>query len=423
MRGIANDGARARAERVWTWRHLSVLSLAMAVVVVLCGARDAAAYTLRLTFPDGQAMTHGSACAGSGCLARGDDLSPTNAAGEVSLSGRSHVVEYRRDGIALAQAPLGSASGRILATGDRDTVVLPRLLAGVAPATDVAESDLIARINEERDARGLPLARLNDRLAASADLQAAWLARSAVTWREPELMHVGPFATTLAFRQAEVSLPEPAAGSEVAEVGGTGAEAVEDWMASAPHRALLLADGPLLIGAARAGSFVLVQTHPPCGGCAQGDTGVRTADAAQLAAPVPQPVAPGAPAAPAWRPAAPIGRPGAPAGGPAAPALPPTTAAGGSGGAGCARERLAVRRLSGDERRVRARVRTACLRPGGGYVLVVRRARGGRALASRTVARAGTTTLRLRLGSRARSLRFELRRDRRAVAARSLSLR
>ncbi|HEV7808113.1 MAG TPA: CAP domain-containing protein [Solirubrobacteraceae bacterium] len=413
MRGVAIDAVRAR--RAWEQRF--VLVLALAVVVALCAARDASAYTLTLAFPDGQAMTYGSACAGAGCLARGDDLRATNAAGEVSLPGRPRTVEYRRDGIALAKAPPGAASGRLEATGDHGAVVLPRLLTGAAPATDAAESDLVARVNEARDARGLPLAQLNDRLAVSADLQAAWLARSAITWEQAELMHTGPFGATLAFRHAEASLPEPTAGAEVAEVGGSSAEAVSDWMASARHRAALLAPGVLLIGAARVESFIVVQTHPPCGGCAEAGTGARTAPTAQpQTGPAPPPAATAPPPARAAKPAA----------GAARPPAPPARTAGTSVVAdspACAREQLAVRRLAGDGRRVRARVRTTCLRPKNRYVLIVRQSRNGRVLAARAVARAGAMTLWLRPTSRARSLRIELVRDRRVAAARSLSLR
>jgi cysteine-rich secretory family protein len=428
MRGVDMDVGRAR--RAWGQRRALVLALAV-VFAVLFAARDASAYTLTLTFPDGEPMTYGSACGGAGCLARGDDLRPTNAAGEVVLAGRPRAVEYRRDGIALLQAPPGAAAGRLAATGDRDSVLLPRLLAGAAPATDAAEFDLVARVNEARDADGLPLAQLNDRLAASADLQAAWLARNAITWSQPQLMHIGPFATTLAFRHAEVSLPDPGVGSEVAEVGGSSAEALADWMASPPHRASLLQPGPLLIGAARAGSFIVVQTHPPCAGCAQAGSGAWTAPTAPSpagpeqppAATAPRPAGAARPPAGAARPPAGAARP--PAGAARPPAPPARTAGTGdvAGSPACTRERLAVRRLAGDRRRVRARVRATCLRPGHRYVLVVRRNRGGHVLASRTVDRAGAMTLRLRPASRARSLRFELRRDRRAVAARSLSLR
>jgi hypothetical protein len=412
-----------RARCAWEQRRVLVLALAV-VFAVLFAARDASAYTLTLTFPDGEPMTYGSACAGAGCLARGDDLRPANGAGEVVLAGRPRAVEYRRDGIALMQAPPGAAAGRLAATGDRDSVVLPRLLAGAAPATDAAESDLVARVNEARDADGLPLAQLNDRLAASADLQAAWLARNAIPWAQPQLMHVGPFATTLAFRHAEVSLPDPGVGSEVAEVGGSSAEALADWMASPPHRALLLQPGPLLIGAARAGSFVVVQTHPPCGGCAQAGSGARMADAAQSPAGLEQPPAAAAPP-PAGAARSPAGAARSPAGAARPPAPPARTARTGdvAGSPACTRERLAVRRLAGDRRRVRAHVRVTCQRPGHRYVLVVRQNRGRHVLASRTVDRAGAMTLRLRPASGARSLRFELRRDRRAVAARSLSLR
>ena len=56
-------------------------------------------------------------------------------------------------------------------------------------------------------------------------------------------------------------------------------------------------------------------------------------------------------------------------------------------------------------------------------MLVVRQNATGRVLVGRRITRAGRVTLRLRPTRRARSLRVKLKRDGRAITARSLSLR
>ena len=123
---------------------------------------------------------------------------------------------------------------------ERATAVMQHLLVPGDPQVDVVESDLVARINEARAAEGLALAQLNRRLAASADLQAAWLVRSSITWDQLNLLHVGQYGTTLGFRRAEVSFPGPTKGGEVASVGATAIQALDDWLASPQHRATLL---------------------------------------------------------------------------------------------------------------------------------------------------------------------------------------
>ena len=65
----ATRGRATAIARSWSRRGCVVLSLAAGMVA--SAAADAGAVTLRLAFPDGQPMTHGSACAGLGCLASG----------------------------------------------------------------------------------------------------------------------------------------------------------------------------------------------------------------------------------------------------------------------------------------------------------------------------------------------------------------
>jgi uncharacterized protein YkwD len=395
----------AHASRLWIRRVALVLSFATGLVINAPGV--AAGFTLKLVFPDGRPMTYGSACSGDGCLQRGDRLQTTNADGEVALgAGPSRTVEYRRDGIALARVPPGAASGRVVALGDRATVVLPRLLAGSAPAVDPVEANLVTRLNEARSAAGVPPAQLNASLSAAADLQAAWLTRSGVTFERPDLFHTGPFDTTMSFRRGEVSFPD-AIGGEVVEAGARSpGEAVADWLASPPHRDQVLAPGRLVIGVGQVGSFVVVDTHPPCDGCERAGPGAPAAGALPL---------PGA-------------TPPARLGTPPPPARTATTPAAASGGGAsdrarsCRREQLGVRRLADRDGRVRLRLRTSCLRRGG-YALVVREGRSGRVLRTRAIARAGTTTLRLRPSRDARSLRIALQRKGRTVVAHAISLR
>ena len=149
--------------------------------------------TLKLAFSDGQPMTYGSACSGEGCLQRGAGVQRTDAGGEVVLGDAADgIVEYRRDGVAWWEAPLGVAAGRLLTIGDRVTLLLPRMLLAGAPAVDEVESEVVARINAERAARALPLAVPNTRLSMAADLQATWLTISTVGLAFPVLSHLGP---------------------------------------------------------------------------------------------------------------------------------------------------------------------------------------------------------------------------------------
>jgi hypothetical protein len=379
-------------------------ALLVAAGLVACAATDASAFTLKLAFADGQPMTYGSACAGLGCMQRGDGVDTTDALGQVYLNGRPRTIEYRRDGIVLGMAPVGVASGSVVAIGDQATVVLPRLLVGSSPAVDAVESDLVARLNEARTAHGLPPAQINPRLAAAADLQATWLAQTGVTFSEPDRFHTGPFDTDMSFRHGEVSLPEPRSGGEIAEAGGTVIEAVGDWLSSAEHRALVLAPGQLLMGAARAGSFLIVETHRPCAGCVEAGPGARLNAPADTPPPIAAAAAPPPPAL-----AAPV----------------PTIASSTLDVAlpSCGRERLATRRLRGIGGRVRLRVGMSCLRSGSRYVLLIRQGATGRVLRTLPVARARTMTLQLRPSRSASVLRIKLKRDGRAIVGRTLKLR
>jgi uncharacterized protein YkwD len=373
------------------------LVLSFAAGFVLHASGEAAAFTLKLVFPDGRPMTYGTACSGDGCLQRGDRLETTDADGEVVLGyGPGRAVEYRRDGIALARVAPGAASGRLVALGARATVVLPRLLTGSAPAVDAGESDLVARLNAARAAKGLPLAQLNARLSAAADLQAAWLTRSTAMFERPDLFHTGPFDTTMGFRRGEVSFPD-AVGGEVVEAGATSpGEAVADWLASPSHRDQVLAPGRMLLGVGQVGSFVVVDTHPPCNACEQAGP-----DASVIGAPPPARPATAAP-----------------------PAHTATTPAGGAAdpARSCGREQLRVRRLDDRDGRLRLRVHMSCLRRAP-YALIVRQGTSGRVLRRRHIARAETLTFRLRPSRGARSLRIALQRTGRTVAAHTMWLR
>jgi hypothetical protein len=298
-------------------------------------------------------------------------------------------------------APVGVASGSLLAVGDHATVVLPHLLVGSSPDVDAIESDLVARLNEARAAQGLPLAQINPRLATAADYQATWLVQTGATFSDADQFHTGPFQTDMSFRHGEVSMPEPRSGGEIAEAGGTVAEAVGDWMASPEHRAQILAPGPLLMGAARAGSFLIVDTHKPCAGCTQAGTGTRLDGSP---APPPPPVSLAA-----------------------APPPPPVPTIGSStvdsSAPSCGHERLATRRLRSVHGRLRLRIGTSCLRPGARYVLLIRQNATGRLLRTLRIMRAGTMTLRLRPARSASSLRIKLKRDGRAIVGRTMALR
>ncbi len=79
MRAISIDAA------CWQWCGRLALLLSLAAAAMLSDAGDAAAFTLKLNLADGQPMTYGSACLGSGCLARGDGVATTDAGGEIVL--------------------------------------------------------------------------------------------------------------------------------------------------------------------------------------------------------------------------------------------------------------------------------------------------------------------------------------------------
>jgi hypothetical protein len=380
----------------------------LAAGFVLSSSAAAPAMTLRLAFPDGQPMTYGSACSGQDCLLRGPSLAMTDAEGEVRLAPTSdRIVEYRREGIDLTLAPFSSASGQAKVDGERATVVFPRVLQSSAPAVDSAEWDVAARINEERGALGLAPAQLNVRLSAAADLQATWLSSSAVGLALPLLSHIGPFGSSIDFRLAEVSFPEPRSGAEIASAGMTPAEAVTHWLLSKPHRDVLLAPGELLIGVGQVGSVIIVDTHEPCFGCA--------------------PAADGSAGAPA-------GNSGS--GGSTALLAPGTSGASGASGApsrapgstggrapSCGAEKLRVTRLRDRRRRLRLRVSVGCLRSGSGYTLAVLQRPSRRNLTNRRIAGAGALTLALRPARNASALRVKLKRNGRAVAARTVSAR
>ncbi len=388
---------RARVRRL-------VLVLALAAGASACTAAQAGAYTLRLIFPDGQPMTYGSACTGLGCLQRGDRIERTDARGEVVLPGGVRTIEYRRDGIRLGLASTGVASGTHLAVGESGTVILPRMLVGSAPAVDALESDLVARLNEAREAQGLTPAQINPKLSTASDLQATWLTHSGITFSEPGSFHDGPFESDLAFRHGEVSLPEPLGGGEIAEAGGTVEETISDWLSSSEHREQVLAPGKLLIGAAKVGIFTIVQTHRPCDGCVQAGTGTRAS------APQPAPPLVAAPAQAAPPPPAPTAGSSV-----VAPPQPPPPA--------CGREQLTTRRLKSLRGRVRLRVVTKCLRPGARYALLIRQGSTGRLLRTIRVTRAGTLTVSLRPSRTATKLGIKLKRDGRAIVSRTMSLR
>ena len=72
---------------------------------------------------------------------------------------------------------------------------------------------------------------------------------------------------------------------------------------------------------------------------------------------------------------------------------------------------------------MRLRVAVHCLQPGARYVLLVRQGATGRLLRTLRVTRAGLLTLRLRPSRTAKQLRIKLKRDGRAIAARTMSLR
>lgn len=388
--GATARSARARAQRL-------ALASWLALGLVLWAAREAPAVTLKLTFSDGRPMTYGSACAGDGCLARGAGVAHADAAGEITLADEpGAVVEYRRDGIDLAQAPDGAGAGRLTTAAERTTVLLPRLLPGSAPAVDAVEADIVARINEARAVGGLPPAAVDARLSAAADLQAAWLDGANVGLPLPLLSHEGPFGSTLGFRLGEVSFPQATEGAEIAAAGMTPAQALVAWLASATHRDLVLAPGPQLIGAANVGRVIVVDTHAPCAGCQPAAPTGGGADA---------PTAVAGPATAARTPAGPSGTAGG---------QPPSPSS------SCGREQLGVRRMRVGPGRLRLRVTVGCMRPGAGYRLVVLQRPSRSILSARAIPPTGTVTLTLRPARRTHTLRLRLMRDGRAVMARSV---
>ena len=394
--GTASGGSpRARAGA-----RLRRAVIALSVVAGLGAAADAQAFTSTLAFPDGQPMTYGSACAGLGCLDRNERRRPRpTTRGRVFLPDAPRTIEYRRDGIDLGALGAGTASGNLPRGWDAATVVLPRVLIGSAPAVDAVESDLVARLNEARAAEGLPLAQMNSKLSAAADYQATWLAQSGVTILQPDRFHVGPFGSDLGFRHGEVSLPDAGSGGEIAEAGGTIDETVSDWLSSADHRSLVLAPGRMTH---RRRPRRLVRHRArrtaPCGGCEQAGTGTR--DRADAPPPPPPAVAP------------------------VSVAAPPVA------GRRCRRRRhrnrpagassSSVRRLADRGGRVRLRVAMHCLRPGARYALLIRQGTTGRLLRTMAIKRAGATMLRLRPSRTATQLRIKLKRDGRAIVARTI---
>jgi hypothetical protein len=387
MLGTAQACARRTALTLW-----------LACACGLALTTDASALTLKLVFPDGQPMTYGSACSGAGCLARGIGAVATDATGTIVLpASADRRVEYRRDGIDLAQAVPGTVAGVVDDVGPGATVVLPRILGGSAPEIDAGESEIVAGMNAERAARGLAPTVLSPRLSAAADMHATWLAGGVIGLALPELSHLGPYASTLAFRLGEVSFPEPTSGSEMEAAGLSPAQAVTTWMASPPHRAVLLAQDAPLIGVARVGSVIVVDGHPPCSGCqAPPPTG------AAAGALLPAGVLP-APAQPTTRKSG------------------PSSLTGSSASGSCRAERVSVRRLRTLHGRLRLRVGVSCLRSGAVYSLSVLQRPSRSVLRTRRIRAAGAIILSLRPSRTTRSLGIKLKRNGRAVVARSVS--
>ena len=283
------------------------------------------------------------------------------------------------------------------------------LLAG-APAVDAVESDVVARINAERAARALPLAVQNTRLSMAADLQATWLTISAVGLGFPVLSHIGPFGSTLPFRLGEVSFPEPEGGAEIAAAGLTAADAVSYWMASGPHAEQMLAPGAMLIGVAKAGIVTVVTLHPACAGCEQEPLAGTSPGAIGSG----DQSAPGGPASPGT-----LASPGMPA----SPGSSALSGSGDRGGSSCEGERLRIRRLRARGGRLRLRVSVRCRRSRARYTLSVIQRPSRSLLARRKINATGTVTLALRPSRNTRTLRINLKRNGRVVAARSVNRR
>ena len=387
------------------WARRAAITSSLALAGGLLFSPPALAVTLKLAFPDGAPMTYGSACSGDGCLQRGAAIGVTDGNGVVLLADTSdHTVEYRREGIDLTQAPAGDASGELRDVGARATAVLPRLLLGYAPDVDADESDVVARINAERSAKGLAPAVLNARLSTAADLQATWLDGASIGLPLPVLSHIGPYGTTPAFRLGEASFPEPTMATEIAAAGLTPAEAVSVWLASAPHRAQILAPGAPLIGVGKVGTVIILDMHPPCRGCDptspsnSGSAGAGT---------------PGA--------MTPAGNSGVPSAGgkPGAPAQPGAATHASS----CGAEQLRVRRLATQRGRLRLSASVRCLRPGARYSLSVLQRPSRKVLKTRAIRGAGAVVLALRPSRSTRTLRVKLKRNGRAIVARSITRR
>jgi hypothetical protein len=286
------------------------------------------------------------------------------------------------------------------------------MLFGSAPDVDAAESDLVAQINSARAAQGLAPAVLDVRLSRAADLQATWLASGVIGLALPALSHLGPFGTTPAFRLGEVSFPEPATGGEIASGGATPAEAMTMWLASAPHRDQLLAPVAPLIGVGEAGSVIIVDLHAPCGGCQALSPGAGAPGALSPAG-VPAATSAGVKAG------APTG-PSAPNHGSSSSASSPSSS---SSSSSCRVEQMRVQHLRTLHGRLRLSVGVQCLRPGARYTLSVLQRPSRSLLATRRVRGAGTLLLALRPSRTTRSLRVKLKRNGRAVLARSVSRR
>ena len=322
--------------------------------------------------------------------------------GEVRLAAAPDAIaEYRRDGIDLSVAPAGVAAGQAHTAGGRTTVVLPRMLQGTAPAVDAIETEIVTRINQARRAQGLAPAQLDARLSTAADLQATWLSANGVDLILPLLSHIGPFGSTISFRLGEVSFPrarERRGDRRGRHHAGRGAVDVAGVLAAPRCRA----------GAGGAADRRRPGRQRHRGRHARAVRGLRGAGTRRGAR--------GASGSPTG---------GSGAGGPGAQGAPATPGTEGAAGhaASCGAERLRVRRLRPRHGRQRVRVTVGCLRPGAGYTLAVLQRPSRKRLARRTIAGAGTITLALRPARGARALRIKLKRNGRAVAARTIAPR
>lgn len=104
--------------------------------------------------------------------------------------------------------------------------------ASLAPASIGAE--VVALVNAERAAAGLGPVRWHPQLAESARVQASFQARTQT------MSHYGPRRQTLDLRLAAAGYPFGSAGENVSRGRVSPLDAVGGWMASPPHRRLLL---------------------------------------------------------------------------------------------------------------------------------------------------------------------------------------